>query len=550
MLNRNNLNNSSISLHDCSLSSKPNNNIVSDRDESSFNKEDEYASNIDNENCEGKNLSDTNDDSESGIESDIRSDNESDIGSDNESDIGSDNESEIKSIIHDFLDKRRCVNPSFFFEEMQDLEHEHKLCKLNPNNNFDCGFDNLKIIKYRDNKMVCFLTIQCSVCFFKSEIKTDREDPRAFTLSESIVAGAIFSGNGKYNIEENFAAANIPFLKNQRFIECREKILKCLETANNVEIRKAVDEEKRLAAELGDIHRGYHMIPVTTDGSWLMRIYKGSGGSANMHSLCGMAVVIGYRTKKVLAFDERNKYCYRCSVNACDGQKCFRNWDPNASSTSMEANIIEALFKKSIQDYGIIYKTLIADGDSSVHNKVQYVYADLGIEVNKIECVNHLFRNIGIHYEKISNYDLSTEFKNRMWGSVVKFRNFVKSRALVFRRTVTNLTRIVNEDNTLTWPERVATLQRQILHVTDHVFGRHDACNDAGIPCEGLKEGETDIIPDLQENGMYVPLKNLAIKLSANSNSVIFQLTNNPAESFMNIVAKTNSSKRINSRVW
>jgi len=50
--------------------------------------------------------------------------------------------------------------------------------------------------------------------------------------------------------------------------------------------------------------------------------------------------------------------------------KCYKNFDRNASSTSMESDAIVEGFKSSLEMHGMIYRTIIADGDSSVYQTI------------------------------------------------------------------------------------------------------------------------------------------------------------------------------------
>jgi len=50
--------------------------------------------------------------------------------------------------------------------------------------------------------------------------------------------------------------------------------------------------------------------------------------------------------------------------------KCYKNFYRNANSTRMESDIIAEGFKCSIEMHGLIYKTVIADGDSSVYQSI------------------------------------------------------------------------------------------------------------------------------------------------------------------------------------
>ena len=101
----------------------------------------------------------------------------------------------------------------------------------------------------------------------------------------------------------------------------------------------------------------------------------------------------------------------------------------------MESDIICEAFKQSIEKYGLIYKTLIADGDSSVYQTIldNHIYETHGVIVEKIECINHLFRNIGTKYANLSTSNLSHTIAR---GEILEFRSIVKNRAIKFRKTV------------------------------------------------------------------------------------------------------------------
>jgi len=45
--------------------------------------------------------------------------------------------------------------------------------------------------------------------------------------------------------------------------------------------------------------------------------------------------------------------------------KCYKNFDRNASYTSMESDAIADGFENSLEMHGLIYKTVVADGDSN-----------------------------------------------------------------------------------------------------------------------------------------------------------------------------------------
>jgi len=66
----------------------------------------------------------------------------------------------------------------------------------------------------------------------------------------------------------------------------------------------------------------------------------------------------------------------------------------NDSSAGMETSIAVKGFRKSEEIYGLRYHKLIADGDSSVYKKILDARPYKNITVEKVECRNHLLRNV------------------------------------------------------------------------------------------------------------------------------------------------------------
>ena len=68
----------------------------------------------------------------------------------------------------------------------------------------------------------------------------------------------------------------------------------------------------------------------------------------------------------------------------------------NCPSTAMEADIILEGFKRSIETNGLIYETMITDGDSNVYKDLldNNVYREHNIVIRRIFCTIHLLRNL------------------------------------------------------------------------------------------------------------------------------------------------------------
>lgn len=73
---------------------------------------------------------------------------------------------------------------------------------------------------------------------------------------------------------------------------------------------EALQEEIDLAIAAGEVDsKGNALIAVICDGGWGKRSY-----GKKFNSLSGCALLIGVRTKKVVFFGVRNKYCHKCKI--------------------------------------------------------------------------------------------------------------------------------------------------------------------------------------------------------------------------------------------
>lgn len=65
-------------------------------------------------------------------------------------------------------------------------------------------------------------------------------------------------------------------------------------------------------------------------------------------------------------------------------------------------------FKNSIRLYGVVYKRFVADGDSSVFNKLTEAMIYPNVIIEKIECRNHLYQNFN---SKVADLVKDTKFR-------------------------------------------------------------------------------------------------------------------------------------------
>lgn len=82
---------------------------------------------------------------------------------------------------------------------------------------------------------------------------------------------------------------------------------------------------------------------------------RGSSSECLIFVFILQAAIVGYKTKKVLHIEVRNKYCAVCDRQGPNHEipehKCYKNW--KGPSTAMEADGIVTGFKKSVELHGI-----------------------------------------------------------------------------------------------------------------------------------------------------------------------------------------------------
>lgn len=215
-----------------------------------------------------------------------------------------------------------------------------------------------------------------------------------------------------------------------------------VEKVAKLEMEEAAESSKRLAIERGHfiIHNGEKIpyITVVAGCSWMKRSYR----TGKYDSSSGVGAIFDNFTGKAVYVGVRNKFCAVCEWAArhdmaCREHKCFKNWDRNRASTAMEKDILVEGFNTSIQRQNLIYKTLIADGDSSVYKSIldSHPYKDYDMVVKKKECVNHSHRNLAKKLHDVSKTrELGVSQQKKLIGSsILKFRSAIEQ-AVAFRR--------------------------------------------------------------------------------------------------------------------
>ncbi|XP_076280712.1 uncharacterized protein LOC143209220 [Lasioglossum baleicum] len=249
-----------------------------------------------------------------------------------------------------------------FYQVQEASEHSKK---------YGCTTQNLQIEKMIRTGLETTMVLKCTMCDHRANVRSQRGDTKAMNINHGVVAGTITTGGGYAQAKEFLAALNIPMMSKKKYQSCHDVVvLKVIAAAEKVMLAAAA-EEIRLAIERGDVINGIPHIPVVCDGTWMKRSYR----TGKYDSIAGVGVIIGYYTKKVLFVGVRNKDCSICREASKKDQEpreheCFKNWSRNETSTKMESDAIAEGFRTSIEKRGLIYSTIIGDGDSSVYKTI------------------------------------------------------------------------------------------------------------------------------------------------------------------------------------
>ncbi|XP_070151996.1 LOW QUALITY PROTEIN: uncharacterized protein [Polyergus mexicanus] len=268
---------------------------------------------------------------------------------------------------------------------------------------------------------------------------------------------------------------------------------------------------------------------------------KRSYRTGRYDSLSGVGTICGARTGKVLHMSVRNKYCAVCVKTEKlkkepASHKCYKNWNRDCSLTSMEADAIVEEFKTSIEKRGLIYSTYIADGDSSVYKKIIQANLYPNVFIEKIECRNHLLRNLASKIKEIA----------KTKGRFGKLKNVFDNRVLRIRTTVTKAVKYrLEEQNTM--QQKITSLKIDLDNIISHVFGEHNECAKIGYFCNGSqKENEENYILQLKKCGLYEKLQTALKYISWNAKSLLQNKDSNRVETFNSVISKCIGGKRIN----
>ena len=142
-------------------------------------------------------------------------------------------------------------------------------------------------------------------------------------------------------------------------------------------------------------------VMVSFDGTWHKRGFT---------SLYGVGIVIDVMTGLVLDYEVLSKFCQACSMKDVENmsERERNEWNENhkctinfsGSSKAMEKEAAIRMWRRSIEKHNMRYTRMLSDGDSAAFSAVKNIYN--GVEVKKLECVNHVDKRMGTALLKLA----------------------------------------------------------------------------------------------------------------------------------------------------
>ncbi|XP_025415583.1 uncharacterized protein LOC112687212 [Sipha flava] len=378
---------------------------------------------------------------------------------------------------------------------------------------------------------------KCKVCCIESKLYLENIQQNQYMLINKAVVNTCQSiGIGNTQLTDFAAFIDVPSLSCSGYVQIQSNAAKAENEVAWDEIKKAGEEERKLAIQYGDIDiDGVPMITVVADGQWSKRSYK-----TKYDALSGVATIIGYRTKKVMFIGIRNKYCVICqrseskNENSINQHECFLNW--TKASTSMEVDGIVEGFLKSVEMHGLKYNRLIGDGDSSVTKRLHEI-SPYGrhFHIKKIECRNHLMRN---YCSKLTALSKITKYSLRV-------RKYLLSNIQRFRSDVTKSVKHWRNTNDTNKAQKIKGIQKDLANAPFHRLGQHTNCDS--YFCNGSNLQNTlNLVPKAEKNGIMSEIQNIMSRLITNAESLLENKNNNICEQFNSIINKHTGGKRVN----
>lgn len=420
--------------------------------------------------------------------------------------------------------ERLIIDKTYFFEKLKIISNHAP--------QFGCNLSNLDITGETKTGLNSKLKLTCNMC--KSEFFINTTDPKPtenLDINTAAVSGISNAGIGLEQFQGLCAAMNLPTLTQQMYDKKHIDICEHWTKVAHKTMAAAAERERLAAIEEGRVKNGVAVIDVIADACWSKRSYK-----SNYAALSGAAAIVGRKFGEVLFLGVKNKYCCICAraenkESPPKEHACFKNF--TGSSSGMESEILVEGFKNSVEMYNVIYGRVIADGDSSTYSRIleERPYKDVTVE--KIECRNHILRNM---CNKLNGVSKDTKYSLQMRKMLTTQRILAIRKVICL--AIKKLKNDVDEKGI-----RINKLYEDISNSYKHAFGHHNECRD--YYCSSEKKSE-DLLPKVKSSAVWAKIQYIVGIVATHSRSLINDYDSNAVEQFNSIIAKFVAGKRTN----
>lgn len=149
-------------------------------------------------------------------------------------------------------------------------------------------------------------TFRCKMCNKKAVIESELppRTAKCMGVNTAAVSGIISIGCGFSNLSELLASLNVPSMSTKTYAKGEETVTRGVEAAAWETMKKAGEEEARLAKESGDVDaEGYPLVTVIADGAWSKRSYKKKYDAASGLVSSTFPSVLHFLTKRMYTRD-------------------------------------------------------------------------------------------------------------------------------------------------------------------------------------------------------------------------------------------------------
>ncbi|XP_035827211.1 uncharacterized protein LOC118478202 [Aplysia californica] len=274
--------------------------------------------------------------------------------------------------------------------------------------------------------MACRFTVECNTCQKPVWSKcTSPKSTRRHDINVRAVVASKECGVPLSTMKTMFSIMNMPNVMHHKTfyeigLEVREAAIGAAEEVMSASARVIKERhQSNVYTTERSSPSGVQVVNVSYDGTWHKR-----GHSSHY----GVGVAIDVDSGYVLDTYTVSNFCTGCTrapdpdspqyLSWFERHKPLCNKNFEGSSNAMETRAAEVIFSRSIECRGLIYGTMLCDGDSKALTRVN----DLGvydIPVQKEDCVNHIAKRIYNQLEQVKK-DNKQKLNRKLTAAKIK----------------------------------------------------------------------------------------------------------------------------------